>query len=428
MPRVLQTGGGGGKMRVRYTARRKCSLVATSKRMIAEGMTLRAAAEELCVSVANLSRWTLQGMGEIDRLKKILRSKKRAALTGPSGQLKAIEGDLLRYIFEQREQGVEIKVFTVALRASFLSPEFREKSLAARCSCVKRFMHAHSFAYRMGTHTSQQPPAEVEGEASDFMRFVRIIVSGANRDRRFILNMDQTPVYFSMSSKKTYELIGKKTIHIRTSTNDTKRVTVAVTIAADGTVLPSTLVFKGKPGGRIEKKEFTTYPNGHFYKCQENAWMDEEVMIAWVKDVLAQYVTTAPDHVVPILILDMYRCHMMSSVVQMIQELGVEVQHIPGGCTSLCQPVDVGFNKPFKDRMRRQWINWMTNEGIVHGTTSPPARLDVAKWVQNAMLEMKGRGDIIRNAWKRHDYAWFVDDTSAMATATANDDGAEGAL
>jgi len=133
--------------------------------------------------------------------------------------------------------------------------------------------------------------------------------------------MDQTPVYFSMSSKKTYELIGKKTIHIRTSTSDTKRVT---TIAADGTVLPSTLVFKGKPGGRIEKKELSTYPNGHFYKCQDNAWMDEDVMIAWVNDVLAPYVATAPDHVVPILILDMYQCHMMSSVVQMIQELGVE--------------------------------------------------------------------------------------------------------
>jgi hypothetical protein len=401
-------------------------------------MTLCAAAGELRVSVANLSRWVLQGMGKIDRLDKILRSKKKAALTGPSSQLKAIEGDLLRYIFEQREQGVEIKVFTVVLRASFISPEFREKSFTARCSCVKRFMHAHSFAYRMGTHTSQRPPTEVEGEASDFMKFVRVIVSGGNRDRRFILNMDQTPVFFSMSSKRTYEVIGKKTIHIRTSTNDTKRVTVAVTITADGTLLPSFLIFKGKPDGRIAKKEFPSgvYPDGHFYKCQDNAWMDEDVMIAWVKEVLAPYVATAPDHVVPILILDMYRCHMMPSVVQMIQELGVEVQHIPGGCTSLCQPVDVGFNKPFKDRMRRQWFNWMINEGVIHGTTSPPARLDVAKWVNAAMLEMKGRGDIIRNAWKRHDYEWFVDDTSATATATAsatatataNDDGAEGAL
>jgi hypothetical protein len=321
--------------------------------------------------------------------------------------LKAIEDGLLHYIFKKREQGIKIKVFTVVLRASFMLPEFRKKSFTVRCSCVKRFMHAHSFSYRMGTHTSQRPPVEVESKAFDFMRFMRIIVSGGNRDRRFIINMDQTPVYFLMSSKRTLEVIEKKTIHICTSTNDTKRVTMAVTITVDGTLLPSTLVFKGKPDGRISKKEFSTYPKTHFYKCQEAAWMDEEVMIAWVNEVLAPYVATAPDHVVPILILDMYRCHIMPSVVQMIHELGMEVQHIPGGCTSLCQPVDVGFNKPFKDRMRRQWMNWMINEGIVHSTTSPPARLDVAKWVNNTMLKMKGEGEIIRNAWKRHDYEWF---------------------
>ncbi len=47
MPRVIQPGGGGGKMRVRYTARRKRGFVAASKRMQAEGMTLRAATSEL---------------------------------------------------------------------------------------------------------------------------------------------------------------------------------------------------------------------------------------------------------------------------------------------------------------------------------------------------------------------------------------------
>jgi hypothetical protein len=82
--------------------------------------------------------------------------------------------------------------------------------------------------------------------------------------------------------KRTLEAVGKKTIHIRTSPNDTKRVTVVVTITADGTLLPSTLVFKGKPNGGIATKEFPSgnYPTTHFYKCQDAAWMDEEVMIA----------------------------------------------------------------------------------------------------------------------------------------------------
>jgi hypothetical protein len=89
------------------------------------------------------------------------------------------------------------------------------------------------------------------------------------------------------------------------------------------------------------RTEFSSYPTTNIYRCQANAWMDEAVMVAWVDEVLAPYVAMAPDNIVPLLVLDSYQCHMMASVVQRIQELGVEVKHIPGGCTSLCQPVNI---------------------------------------------------------------------------------------
>jgi hypothetical protein len=117
--------------------------------------------------------------------------------------------------------------------------------------------------------------------------------------------------------------------------------------------------------------------------------MDEHVMLAWVEEVPTPYVTTAPDDIIPLLILDSYQCHMMASVVYKIQELGVEVKHIPGGCTSLCQPIDVGFNKPFKSRIRKMRIKWMIAEGVQEGTTSSPTRRDVAVWVDKAMAQMK---------------------------------------
>ncbi len=65
--------------------------------------------------------------------------------------------------------------------------------------------------------------------------------------------------------------------------------------------------------------------------------------------------------------------------------------------------------------------------GIVHGTTSPSTRLDLAKWADAAMLEMKGDGQIICNAWKRHGYGWFVNDTVDQ-DAGGNDDGAVGVV
>ena len=164
--------------------------------------------------------------------------------------------------------------------------------------------------------------------------------------------MDQTPIPFTYNAKRTLELIGKRTVHVRKSTGDTKRATCAMTITASGKILKPLLIFKGKPGGRIEAREFPHFPSQLLYACQDNAWMDERVMLFWVEHVLQPYILNAPKKIVPIVFLDSYRCHMMASVVGAIQELGVEVEHIPGGCTYLCQPVDIGVNKPFKSRVR----------------------------------------------------------------------------
>ena len=104
----------------------------------------------------------------------------------------------------------------------------------------------------MGMHELQCKPEEVEGGAKDYMRLIRPFVIGNHRVPCFVLNMDQTPVYFSINSKCTLELIEKKPIHIRALTNATKRATVTVTISGNGTVLPSVVVYgEGKKGGSL---------------------------------------------------------------------------------------------------------------------------------------------------------------------------------
>jgi hypothetical protein len=211
---------------------------------------------------------------------------KKAAHAGPLGQLKAIKEPLLRHIFELREQGVTVSTFQMVVRASQLCPTFSAKYFVAWCSAVKRFVRAHSFVYRMGAHLSQCKPDEVEAEAKDYMRLICPFIIGPHRDRHFIMNMDQMPVYFAMSMKRTLELVGKQTIHVRMSTNNNKQATVAVTITADGLVLPLMVIFKGKANGRIARTEFGTYLAPHRHHCQDNAWMDKVVMLAWVDDIL----------------------------------------------------------------------------------------------------------------------------------------------
>jgi hypothetical protein len=55
-------------------------------------------------------------------------------------------------------------------------------------------------------------------------------------------------------------------------------------------------------------------------------------------------------HIQPLLLLDSYKCHTMASVVADIEALGIQIENIPGGCTGLCQPVDVGVGKPQRTR------------------------------------------------------------------------------
>jgi hypothetical protein len=73
-------------------------------------------------------------------------------------QSEAIEEPLLHYIFELREQGVNVNLWRVALRASYLSAEFREKSFTARCSAVKRWLVASFDEVSNGhTHRAASP-------------------------------------------------------------------------------------------------------------------------------------------------------------------------------------------------------------------------------------------------------------------------------
>jgi hypothetical protein len=74
------------------------------------------------------------------------------------------------------------------------------------------------------------------------------------------------------------------------------------------------------------------------YACQGNAWMGEDVILTWVHKGFKPYVREAPEHIVPILFLDSFRCHMKASVVHQIQELGVEVEHNPGGAPICVSP------------------------------------------------------------------------------------------
>ena len=135
----------------------------------------------------------------------------------------------------------------------------------------------------VGTHEAQRSPVELAADALDFMQHICPEEFEQNCNPKFIVNMDQTPILFTCHSKKTLEWKGMKSVNICTSTNDTKRATMAISECADDSKLPPMLLFRGSQCSWIAKEEFPNFPPGCKNYCQENAWMDERAMIEWVE-------------------------------------------------------------------------------------------------------------------------------------------------
>ncbi len=79
----------------------------------------------------------------------------------------------------------------------------------------------------------------------------------------------------------------------------------------------------------------------------------------------------------------------MALVIHRIQKLGIEVVHIPGGCTGLCQPLDVGINKLFKCRVWLRWEEWMLCGIEKTGTVALLLPEEASAWVAKVLLEMR---------------------------------------
>ena len=95
----------------------------------------------------------------------------------------------------------------------------------------------------------------------------------------------------------------------------------------------------------------------------------------------------------------------MSSVVHAIQDLRIEVDHIPGVCTGHVQPLNVGVNKPSKNWIRRRWEEYMLEEDLAMTVSKPPTQQQMTTWVMECLDDL--RKHIIKAAWRRKGYSYF---------------------
>ena len=88
-----------------------------------------------------------------------------------------------------------------------------------------------------------------------------------------------------------------------------------------------------------------------------------------------------------LLVWDSFRAHLADPVKRALRQTNTDVAVIPGGLSSILQPLDVCLNKPFKDCMRERWTTWMV-EGekslTPAGNVKAPSLTTLTCWVLEA--------------------------------------------
>ncbi len=324
---------------------------------------------------AQLKRWRKQVNEYKQAVNNTRKTTKVATNKGRPSSLQSIQDEMITWLTNMRANGVTVSVRMASIRAKKLMPSLQraKKKRYSLFAVVRRFLRSNGFTVRTITHTAQEHPDVAKEKAKAFVVGTRPFFSQQNRHQAYILNMDQTPYNVKDAPSRTLAERGSRSVDGKTPKTSVGRISCFLTVCADGSKLPPLLVYKGKPGGSVER-EFSQddFPQEGIFCCvQENAWTDERVMLLWVKKVLKPYAEKAPEGIVPYLLLDSYKCHTTQPVVRAIEDLGVEWDIIPGGCTGLAQPIDVGIGKPFKNRCRYKWEEHMMFHGSDNGTETP---------------------------------------------------------
>ena len=336
----------------------------------------RAAEREFSVSEKVVRDWRKMK----ETLLEMPRTKR--ARRGKQAHYPEMERELAGWITDQRNNGYIVSLLQIRLQAKKLNSD---ASFKASNGWTHRFMQRHNLSLRQKTKISQKLPNDLEDKITSFHSFLLKQRKQIDFELGQIGNMDETPMSFDLPGNRTVDVKGKKTVMIRTTGHERTHFTVVLACMADGTKLKPMVIFKRKTIPKGEK-----IPSGVLVHCHPKGWMDEEGIVLWLSKVW----NTRPGALLKkksLLVWDQFRAHKTEKVKEKAKEIQTTQAMIPGGLTSILQPLDVVLNKPFKDRVRKRWMTWMASDDkelTKGGNLKKPSISLVTSWVKSAWDEI----------------------------------------
>ena len=305
----------------------------------AENRSITAAAQRY-VDHHSVRDWKKK-KNELQELSSSVNIKKRIRLGGGGRKplSEEMEETLLEWIIERRSKMLRVSRKFIRKKAVIIygdlkciDPDRFDEKFEATNGWLFKFMKQHNLLLRRKTSVAQKDPDLLIAKIVSYILRVRRLRIKYSYQPSDIIAFDETPVWVDMVSNTTVDVVGKKTVSMKTTGHEKCRVTTGLAAKGDGTKLKPFIVFKG--GKRDVEKSKKEYGNKCIIASSTNGWMDTDLTLSWANTVLEQFSFRRR-----LLAWDTYECHLMSVVQKSLQGKKIDTVLVHGGCIKYIQGI-----------------------------------------------------------------------------------------
>lgn len=270
------------------------------------------------------------------------------------------------------------------------------------------------YSRRKSTQAAQKLPSNWEDQCERAAIRRAYLIKEEDIVAALIVNSDQTQVLYAPGDKVTWTEKGAKQVPVL-GAEEKRAFTALISVACDGTFLPLQAIYSGKTPRSCPSLNSPNHTDLINAGCilQESGtttyWSNINTMKNFVNKILAPYFDAQkaalklPTSQKSLWIIDVWTVHRSKEFRAWMKTTHpfIILDYVPGGCTSVAQPCDVGIQRPFKHSIKRSYhedvvsnILAQLNEG--NESTNIDTRLAVlrnasTRWLWNAFQTLNNR-------------------------------------
>jgi hypothetical protein len=243
---------------------------------------------------------------------------------------------------------------------------------------------ALGWSRRKGTRVAQKLPVDWENQCEKSAIRKAYLFKEYDIPAELYANSDQTQRLYAAGNKLTYTETGAKQVSV-IGGDETWAFTVLVTITAAGLMLPFKVIYQGKtdrscPSPKSPNSN-TKAPNyddaiGAGFRFEHSSsgtyWSNQKTMQLFVDKTLAPYFEEAKAklHLPPtqrsLWMIDVWSVHHSEEFLDWMHthHPTILIDFVPGGCTGVAQPCDVGIQCLFKHITNQCYLEDMVESAL----------------------------------------------------------------